>query len=50
MKENKFVTWEMFKKYHELLVGHIEEQDGLSLDDEELCSDTSDECENCEEE
>ena len=33
MDEKKFVTWEMFKKYHENLVGNIEEQDGLVLDD-----------------
>ncbi len=33
MDEKKLVTWEMFKKYHENLVGNIEEQDGLVLDD-----------------
>ena len=44
MKENKFVTWEMFQKYHELLVGHIKEQDGLDPDDE--TSDANEESEN----
>lgn len=35
MKENKLVTWEMFKKYHEQLVGYIEARDGLTTDGEE---------------
>lgn len=43
--EKKFVTWEMFKKYHEHLVGHIDENDGLTLDDE--AADTDEECESC---
>lgn len=34
MDEKKIVTWEMFKKYHEYLVGHIEDADGLTLEDE----------------
>ena len=29
----------MFKKYHEQLVGYIEEHDGLFLDDEEIDED-----------
>ena len=33
---NKLVTWEMFKKYHEQLVGHIEARDGLTIDGEEI--------------
>ena len=34
MDEKKIVTWEMFKKYHEQLVGHIEDADDLILEDE----------------
>ena len=33
MDEKKIVTWEMFKKYHEQLVGAIDEGDGLILED-----------------
>ena len=33
MDEKKIVTWEMFKKYHENLMGHIEDGDGIVLDD-----------------
>ena len=43
MNEKKLVTWEMFKKYHEHLVGYIGENDGLTLDDEETCHMTSEE-------
>lgn len=32
MNEKKIVTWEMFKKYHEMLVGEIKDGDGLELD------------------
>lgn len=32
MDEKKIVTWETFKKYHEHLVGTIEDGDGLELD------------------
>lgn len=32
--EKKLVTWEMFKKYHENLVGYIDENDSLTLDEE----------------
>lgn len=35
MDEKKIVTWEAFKKYHEHLVGSIEDDDDLTLDDEE---------------
>lgn len=31
--EKKFVTWEMFKKYHENLVGYIDENDDSTLND-----------------
>lgn len=43
MNEKKLVTWEMFKKYHEHLVGYIGENDGLILDDEDTCHMTSEE-------
>ena len=33
MDEKKIVTWEMFKKYHEQLVGYIEDGDGIVIDD-----------------
>lgn len=33
MDEKKIVTWEMFKKYHEQLMGCIEDGDGIVLDD-----------------
>ena len=33
MDEKKFVTLEMFKKYHENLMGYIENGDGLILED-----------------
>ena len=33
MSEKKIVTWEMFKKYHEQLVGYIEDGDGIVIDD-----------------
>ena len=36
MDEKKIVTWEMFKKYHEQLVGTIEDGDDLEVDIEEL--------------
>lgn len=47
MSEKKIVTWEMFKKYHEHLMGHINEGDGLALDEEEFCEEgevEEDEC------
>lgn len=33
MDEKKLVTWEAFKKYHEQLVGYIEDGDGIVIDD-----------------
>lgn len=33
MNENKFVTYEMFQKYHELLMRYIKDGDGLIVDD-----------------
>lgn len=33
MDEKKIVTLEMFKKYHENLMGYIENGDGLILED-----------------
>lgn len=33
MDEKKIVTWEMFKKYHEQLVGYIEDGDGIVIED-----------------
>lgn len=38
MDEKKIVTFEMFKKYHEQLMGYIEDGDGLVLDDETVIS------------
>ena len=32
MDEKKFITWEAFKKYHEHLVGYIEDADGALND------------------
>lgn len=32
MDEKKIVTWETFKKWHERLVGYIEDGDGLEVD------------------
>lgn len=32
MNEKKIVTWEAFKKWHEHLVGYIEDGDGLEVD------------------
>ena len=33
MDEKKIVTLEAFKKYHEHLMGYIEDGDGLTLED-----------------
>lgn len=33
MNENKIVTLEMFKKYHEHLMNYIEHGDGINLDE-----------------
>ena len=35
MNQKKIVTWDMFKKWHEHLVGYIEDGDGLEVDTEE---------------
>ena len=32
MNEKKLVTWEAFEKYHEHLVGYIEDGDGILND------------------
>ena len=34
MDEKKIVTWEMFKKYHEQLMGCIDDGDGIDLEEE----------------
>ena len=39
MNEKKIVTFEMFKKYHEHLMGVIEDGDGVDLKNEELIVD-----------
>lgn len=36
MKENKYVTWEMFEKYHEQLMDYITSRDGLTVDGKEI--------------
>ena len=33
MDEKKFVTFEMFEKYHERLMNYIENGDGITLED-----------------
>lgn len=50
MDEKKFVTLEMFEKYHEQLMRHITGNDGLTQ--EEICPKcgatiTSDKCDKC---
>jgi hypothetical protein len=50
--EKKLVTWEMFEKYHELLLNHIKMNDDLILNGETTCPKcgatiTSDKCDNC---
>lgn len=52
MDENKYVTLEMFKKYHEQLMDYIGIHDDLILNGETICPKcgavmTSDKCENC---
>ena len=47
MDENKFVTYEMFQKYHELLMRYIKNGDGLLVVDD-LVDIVSNE--NCDEE
>lgn len=52
MDEKKFVTLEMFEKYHENLMNYISMHDDLMLDGETTCPKcgatiTNDKCENC---
>lgn len=52
MNEKKFVTLEMFEKYHENLMNYISMHDDLMLDGKTTCPKcgatiTSDKCENC---
>lgn len=52
MNEKKFVTFEMFEKYHEQLMTYIGMHDDLMLNGETTCPKcgatiTSDKCENC---
>jgi hypothetical protein len=52
MKEEKLVTFEAFKKYHEQLMDYIGMHDDLMLNGETTCPKcgatiTSDKCENC---
>lgn len=52
MDEKKFVTLEMFEKYHENLMNYIGIHDNLILDGKTTCPKcgaiiTSDKCENC---
>ena len=52
MDEKKFVTLEMFEKYHENLMDYIGIHDDLILNGETTCPKcgaiiTSDKCENC---
>ena len=52
MDEKKFVTWEMFEKYHEQLMAYIGMHDDLILEGKTTCPKcgetiTSDKCEHC---
>ena len=52
MNENKYVTYEMFEKYHENLMNYIGMHDDLMLEGETTCPKcgatiTSDKCEHC---
>lgn len=52
MDEKKYVTLEMFEKYHEQLMDYIGMHDDLMLDGETTCPKcgktiASDKCENC---
>lgn len=52
MNEKKFVTMEMFEKYHENLINYIGMYDDLMLNGETTCPKcgatiTSDKCEKC---
>ena len=51
-EDRKFVTLEMFEKYHEQIMDYIRIHDDLILNGESTCSKcgsvmTSDKCENC---
>lgn len=53
MDENKYVTLEMFEKYHQHLMEYIGMHDDLILTGETTCHKcgaviTSDQCEHCE--
>lgn len=55
MDEKKFVTYEMFEKYHKNLMEYIGMHDDLMLNGETTCPKcgatiTSDKCENCSKE
>lgn len=52
MDKDKYITLEMFKKYHEQLMDYISIHDDLILNGETTCSKcgatiTSDKCEEC---
>lgn len=52
MNEKKYVTWEMFEKYHESLMKYIRFHDELVLNGVAICPKcgeltTSDKCEHC---
>jgi ribosomal protein S27AE len=52
MNEKKFVTWEMFEKYHENIMKYIKMHDDLILNGKTICPKcgatiTSDKCEHC---
>lgn len=52
MSERKFITLEMFEKYHEQLIDYIGIHDDLILNGETICPKcgaiiTSDKCEEC---
>lgn len=54
MDENKYVTLEMFEKYHQHLMEYIGMHDDLTLNGETTCPKcgaviTSDKCEHCKE-
>ena len=50
--EEKYVTYEMFEKYHQQLMAYIRMHDDLTLNGETICPKcgatmTSDKCEKC---
>lgn len=55
MEEQKFVTFEMFEKYHQKLMNYITMHDDLTLEGTTLCPEcgnilTSDKCDVCQKE